>query len=66
MITFIFFFKKSICFFVFGCAGLLLLREGFPLVCDEQGLLLVATHRLSCPEACGIFLEQGLNPYSLH
>ena len=23
-------------------------------------------HRLSCPLACGIFLDQGLNPCPLH
>ena len=26
----------------------------------------VVVHRLSCPVAYGIFLDQGLNPYSLH
>ena len=25
-----------------------------------------AAHGLSCPAACGIFLDQGLNPRSLH
>ena len=25
----------------------------------------VVVHGLSCPSACGIFLEQGLNPYPL-
>ena len=26
----------------------------------------VVAHRLTCPTACGIFPEQGLNPYPLH
>ena len=37
----------------------------------EHGLLslqasVVVVHGLSCPAACGIFPDQGLNPYSLH
>ena len=31
----------------------------------EQGSVVVA-HGLSCPEACGILLDQGLNPCLLH
>ena len=27
---------------------------------------MVVVHRLSCSEVCGIFLDQGLNPYLLH
>ena len=39
--------------------------------CSEHGLLiavasLVAEHRLSCPEACGIFPDQGWNSCPLH
>ena len=47
--------------------------------CSERGLLsswgawaliavasLVAEHRLSCPVACGIFLDQGSNPCLPH
>ena len=26
----------------------------------------VVAHGLSCPEVCGIFLDQGSNPYHLH
>ena len=26
----------------------------------------VVAHGFSCPMACGIFLDQGLNPYPLH
>ena len=28
--------------------------------------LVVVAHRLSCSSACGIFLDQGLNPCPLH
>ena len=30
------------------------------------GASVVVVHRLSCPVAYGIFLDQGLNPCSLH
>ena len=52
---------------------------GFPLVLESGGyspvavraLLIVAAslvvgHGLSCSEACGIFPNQGSNPYRLH
>ena len=31
-----------------------------------MGFLIVAAHGLTYPEACGIFLDQGLNPQPLH
>ena len=30
------------------------------------GALVDVTHGLSCPTACGIFLDKGLNPHRLH
>ena len=33
---------------------------------QSVGASVVLVHRLTCPEACGIFLDQGLNPGPLH
>ena len=63
--------------FIFGCAGSLLLCTGFLYLkwagFSLQWLLLLQStgsravaHRLSCSTACGIFLDQGLNPCTLH
>ena len=82
-------FKKSI-YFIFDCAGSLLLRVGF-LQLVASGATLVVAHghlivvtpccrawvlehegsvvvvqELSCLVACGIFPDQGLNPYPLY
>ena len=43
--SFIFFFKKMIYSFIFGCAGSSLLCVGF-LYGSERGLLLLAVHKL--------------------
>ena len=63
--------------FIFGCARSSLLSAGF-LWLWQAGLLqslcmgfllsafLVIMRGLSCPMACEIFLDQGLNPCSLH
>ena len=32
----------------------------------EQAGSVVVAHRMSCSRACGIFLDQGSNPYPLH
>ena len=32
----------------------------------EHSSTVVVAHRLSCPEACGFFLDRGSNPYPLH
>ena len=66
------------CLFIFGCAGPWLICRLFSS-CGEQGLLslrwllllrskgsIVVVHRLSCPVACGILRDQGLNPCLLH
>ena len=54
-------------FFFFDCAeSSLLLRLGFSLVAASRGCSLVKIRELSCPAACGIFLEQGLNLCPLH
>ena len=49
---------------------LLLLQSTGSRACGFQQLQragsVVVAHRLSCPEACGIFLDQGLNPCLLH
>ena len=43
---------------------------GFSLVAGHElltaGASLVEEHRLSCPAACGVFLDQGSNPHPLH
>ena len=51
----------------------LVMVQGFPIVVASlimehglQGAGSVVVHRLSCPEAGGIFPEQGLNRCSLH
>ena len=36
------------------------------LVAPGSWVSVVAAHGLSCPKACGIFLDKGLNPCSLH
>ena len=47
-----------------------LLIVGASLVAEHGHLSLqasvVVVHGLSCPAACGIFADLGLNPYSLH
>ena len=53
------------------CGGLGLLSGAQTSPCCTAQALecsgsVVVTHGLSCPEACGIFLDQGLNPRPLH
>ena len=60
-------FRVVFCCFFFGRAeSSLLLRLGFSLVAASRGCSLVKIRGLSCPAACGIFLEQGLNLCPLH
>ena len=65
----------SLVHFGFGFAGSSLLLPGFASwgfsCCRAQALgtrvgSVVTVYQLSCPEACGIFLNQGLNPCALH
>ena len=74
------YFKFLFIYFIFGCTGfycawLSLASESDLLTAlasliAEHGLQTVGSvvviHRLSCPLACGIFLDQGLNPCPLH
>ena len=71
----------KISFFLFACAGSLLLHRLFPVAVHwilivmaslvvapglkSAGSVLLA-HGLSCSLACGIFLGQGSNPCLLH
>ena len=53
----------------FSCRGAWLQGEQALLVaaCRLQGVgSVVVAHGLSCSEACGIFMDQGLNPCLLH
>ena len=54
--------------FCFALASLV--AVGITLHCRAQALgmwaSVVAAHRLSCPAACGILLNQGSNPCPLH
>ena len=62
-----------IIYFIFGCDGCSLLHVGFlqlwqagaPLWLQCMGST-VMVHGFRCPQACGIFLDQGSNPCSLH
>ena len=60
-----------ICMYVFLAAlGLHCFAWAFSSCCEQAhelltGLVVVA-HRVSCPKACGIFLDQGSNPCPLH
>ena len=65
-------FCLSLSFFIFAVWVLCRGMQGFSS-CSTQGLLMLwstgsvfAAHGLSCREACGIFLDQGLNPCPLH
>ena len=62
-------FKKLINYvFIFGYAGSLLLHMCF-CTCGERHFLsssVVVARGLSCPAACGIFPDQGLNMCPLH
>ena len=40
-----------------GLMGLVVMIHGL-----QSPSSVVVAHRLSCPEACGVFLDQGLNP----
>ena len=70
--------KEFEVWFIFGCAGSLLL-SGFSVVVAHRLLIMphllwstlkgsgsVVVPGLSCPVACGIFLEQGSNLWPLH
>ena len=70
------YFKFMFIYFIFGCTGfycawLSLASESdfslhwLPWLHGSVGSVVV-THRLSCPLACGIVLDQGLNPCPLH
>ena len=67
-------------FFVFGLCCAFLAAHGLSLIATSGGytlwwvvhrlliavVSLVVVHRLSCPAACGIFLDQETNPCPQH
>ena len=58
-VLFVFIFIYS---FIFGCIGSSPQYTGSLWLCIGST---VVVHRLSCPKACGIFPDQGLNPCPL-
>ena len=49
-----------------GAALVSVAAQRLSQVVASEGYSLVAVHGISCPEACGIFLDQGSDPYPLH